>query len=187
MLAIAGISETLEKVSVSTILDQSRLVSVSTTTNFHCLKKSRSRQFWNLKSRTNFPGIVLYSLDNFHLGLGLSLKIYSLSLGLDIETGIEKVSVSVSTLRPWFPKSQSRSRDSNLSIANPCTILPHLSKYANNWTPAALIQHVNTSWIQDLYPASKFTSFLQSFRWAPPLCVLMCVCLSVHPSICVSD
>jgi hypothetical protein len=54
------------------------------------------------------------------MGLGLSLKIYSLSLGLDIETGIEKVLVSVSTLRPWFPKSQSRSRDSNLSIANPC-------------------------------------------------------------------
>ena len=25
------------------------------------------------------------------------------------------------------------------------TILPHLSKYANNWTPAALIQQVNTS------------------------------------------
>ena len=105
---LAGISETLKKVSVLTTFDQSRLVSVSSTTNFHCLKKSWSRQFWNLKSRTNFPGIVLYSLDNFHLGLGLSLKIYSLSLGLDIETGIEKVSVSVSTLRPGFPKSQSR-------------------------------------------------------------------------------
>ena len=118
-LAVAGISETLEKVSVSTTFDQSRLVSISTTSNFHSLKKSRSRQFWNLKSQTNFPGLVLYSLDNFHLGLGLRLEIYNLSLVLDIETGIERVSVLVSTLRPGFPKSQSRSRDSNLSIANP--------------------------------------------------------------------
>jgi hypothetical protein len=40
-----GISETLKKVLISTTFDQSRLVSVSTTTNFHSLKKSWSRQF----------------------------------------------------------------------------------------------------------------------------------------------
>jgi hypothetical protein len=46
----------------------------------------------------------------------------STSLSVDIETGIEKVSVLVSTLRPEFPKSQSRSQDSNLGIANPCQV-----------------------------------------------------------------
>ena len=94
-------------------------IAIQNSKTFHSLKKSRSRQFWKLKSRINFPGLVLYSLDKFHLGLSPSLKIYSLSLGLDIDIGTEKVSVSVSTLRPGFPKSQSRSRDSNLSIANP--------------------------------------------------------------------
>jgi hypothetical protein len=96
------------------------LVSISTTNNFYSVKKCRYWQFWKLKSPTDFHGFVLYSLDNFHLGLNLSLEIYCRSLSLGIETGIEKVSVSISTLRPGFPKSQYRSRDSNLSIANPC-------------------------------------------------------------------
>ena len=43
---IPGISETLEKVSVSTTFAQSRLVSVSTTTYLLSLEESRYRQLW---------------------------------------------------------------------------------------------------------------------------------------------
>ncbi len=44
----------------------------------------------------------------------------SLGLGLDIETEESKVSVSVSTTRLTICLYWSRSRDSKLSIANPC-------------------------------------------------------------------
>ena len=55
---VAEISETLDEVSVSTTFVQSRLVSVSTTTEFPSLDESRSRQ------PQNFPVSMSLGLDN---------------------------------------------------------------------------------------------------------------------------
>ena len=63
--------------------------------------------------------------DQLEMSLGLSLDIETkqtkiLGLSLDIETTKEKVSVSVSTMRPWLQKIGSRSWDSQLSLADLC-------------------------------------------------------------------